>query len=170
MGHPLLLEPAQDVEEFNTPELDALIQDMFDTMEAANGAGLAANQIGVLQRVVIFGFEDNPRYPNRPPVPLTVLINPVIEPIGDDRESDWEGCLSVPGMRGWVPRYARIRYRGFDAQGNAIDREVADFHARVVQHECDHLDGVLYPRRIEDMTRFGFEEEMFGVETDTPVE
>jgi peptide deformylase len=161
IGHPLLLQPAQPVGEFNTPALDALIQDMFDTMRAANGAGLAAPQIGVLLRVVIFGFEENPRYPGRPSVPRTILINPEIEPLGEVRESDWEGCLSVPGMRGWVPRFRRIRYRGRDPQGNAIEREVEGFHARVVQHECDHLDGVLYPRRIEDLTRFGFEEELF---------
>lgn len=156
-----MLQPAQPVGEFNTPALDALIQDMFDTMRAANGAGLAAPQIGVLLRVVIFGFEENPRYPGRPSVPRTILINPEIEPLGEVRESDWEGCLSVPGMRGWVPRFRRIRYRGRDPQGNAIEREVEGFHARVVQHECDHLDGVLYPRRIEDLTRFGFEEELF---------
>lgn len=161
IGHPLLLQPAEAVEEFNTPALDALVQDMFDTMQAADGAGLAANQIGVLVRVVIFGFEDNPRYPDRPPVPLTVLINPEIEPLGDEMESDWEGCLSVPGLRGWVPRHQRIRYRSFDPQGNPIEREVDGFHARVVQHECDHLDGILYPRRIEDMSKFGFEEELF---------
>lgn len=168
IGHPLLLQPAQAVDEFNTPQLDALIQDMFDTMTAADGAGLAANQIGVLLRVVIFGFEDNPRYPQRPPVPLTVLINPEIEALGDERESDWEGCLSVPGMRGLVPRLQRIRYRGFDPQGQLIEREVEGFHARVVQHECDHLDGILYPRRIEDMTKFGFEEELFPPQARQP--
>lgn len=172
IGHPLLLHPAEVVDEFNTPALDALVQDMFDTMQAADGAGLAANQIGVLTRVVIFGFEDNPRYPGRPEVPFTVLVNPEIEALDDDMESDWEGCLSVPGMRGWVPRHQRIRYRGFDPQGQPIERVVDGFHARVVQHECDHLDGILYPRRIEDMTKFGFEEELFppqasDVEADT---
>lgn len=161
MGHPILLTPAREVTQFNTPELDALLEDMFDTMREANGAGLAAPQIGVSLRVVIFGFEDNPRYPGREPVPLTVLINPTIVPVGDERESDWEGCLSVPGMRGWVPRYQRIIYRGFDPRGEPIERDVEGFHARVVQHECDHLDGILYPRRIEDLTRFGFEEELF---------
>ena len=166
IGHPLLLQRAHEVKEFNTPELHALVQDMFETMEAAHGAGLAANQIGVLSRVVIFGFEDNPRYPDRPSVPLTVLVNPLIEPLDEVRDSDWEGCLSVPGMRGLVPRYRRIRYSGFDPQGNPISREVEDFHARVVQHECDHLDGILYPRRIEDMTKFGYEEELFGEHTD----
>jgi peptide deformylase len=161
MGDPLLLQRSEAVTEFNTPVLDALIEDMFDTMRAANGAGLAAPQIGVLARVVIFGFEDNPRYPERPPVPLTVLINPEIEFLGEEREDDWEGCLSVPGLRGYVPRYLRIRYRGFDQHGNAMDREVDGFHARVVQHECDHLDGILYPQRIEDLRLFGFEEELF---------
>lgn len=165
IGHPLLLQPAQVVEEFNTPELDALVEDMFATMRAADGAGLAANQIGVLARVVIFGFEDNPRYPDRPSVALTVLVNPEIEPLDDERESDWEGCLSVPGMRGLVPRYQRIRYRGFDPQGRPVEREVDGFHARVVQHECDHLDGILYPQRIEDMSKFGFEEELFPQQT-----
>ena len=169
IGHPLLLQSAQVVEEFNTPELDALIADMFDTMKKEQGAGLAANQIGVLKRVVIFGFEENPRYPGREPVPLTVLINPQIEPVGEEMESDWEGCLSVPKMRGWVPRHQRIIYRGFDQQGQAIEREVEGFHARVVQHECDHLDGVLYPQRIEDLRRFGFETELFGKpSTDEP--
>jgi len=161
IGHPLLLQPAQAVTEFNTPQLDALVADMLDTMEAADGAGLAANQIGVLQRVVIFGFDENPRYPDRDPVTLTVLVNPEIRPLGDELESDWEGCLSVPEMRGWVPRHRRIIYRGFDPQGNRIEREVGDFHARVVQHECDHLDGILYPQRIEDMTKFGYEDELF---------
>jgi len=161
IGHPLLLQAAQPVAEFNTPELDALVADMLETMEQSDGAGLAANQIGVLQRVVIFGFDTNPRYPDRPPVPLTVLVNPEIQPIGDEIESDWEGCLSVPKMRGWVPRPRRIIYRGVDPQGQAIEREVDGFHARVVQHECDHLDGVLYPQRIEDMRKFGFEQELF---------
>jgi peptide deformylase len=161
IGHPLLLQTAQAVTEFNTPALDALVADMLETMEQADGAGLAANQIGVLQRVVIFGFENNPRYPDRDPVPLTVLVNPEVQPVGDRIESGWEGCLSVPGMRGWVPRHQRIVYRGLDPQGQAIEREVEGFHACVVQHECDHLDGILYPQRIEDMTKFGFEKELF---------
>lgn len=161
IGHPLLLQSAEAVAEFNTPVLDALVADMLETMEQADGAGLAANQIGVLQRVVIFGFEDNPRYPDRDAVPLTVLVNPEIQPVGDEIESDWEGCLSVPEMRGWVPRPTRIIYRGFDPQGHRIEREVEGFHARVVQHEVDHLDGILYPQRIEDMTKFGYEDELF---------
>lgn len=161
IGHPLLLQSAEAVAEFNTPALDALVADMLETMEAADGAGLAANQIGVLQRVVIFGFDDNPRYPDRDSVPLTVLVNPEIQPLGNEFESDWEGCLSVPGMRGWVRRPRRIIYRGFDPQGLPIEREVDGFHARVVQHECDHLDGVLYPQRIDDMRKFGFEDELF---------
>jgi peptide deformylase len=166
IGHPLLLEPAGTVTEFNTTELDSLVQDMLDTMKDANGAGLAANQIGVLKRVVVFGFDTNPRYPDREPVPMTILINPEIQPVGDEMEEDWEGCLSVPGMRGWVSRYRKIVYRGFDPQGNPIHREVEGFHARVVQHECDHLDGVLYPQRITDMRKFGFEDELFGVDPD----
>ncbi len=161
IGHPLLLQPAHVVDEFNTPELDALVADMIETMAEADGAGLAANQIGILQRLVIFGIDDNPRYPDRDPISLTVLVNPEIQFVGDDVESDWEGCLSVPGMRGWVPRYRRIIYRGFDPQGKPIEREVDGFHARVVQHECDHLDGILYPQRIEDMTKFGFDDELF---------
>jgi len=161
IGHPLLLQSAQPVAEFNTPALDALVADMLETMEQADGAGLAATQIGVLQRVVIFGFEDNPRYPDRDPVKHTILVNPEIHPVGDERESDWEGCLSVPGMRGWVSRPRHIIYRGFDPQGQPIEREVEGFHARVVQHEVDHLDGILYPQRIEDMTKFGFEDELF---------
>ena len=162
IGHPLLLQSAEPVAEFNTPALDALVADMFETMKEADGAGLAANQIGVLQRVVIFGFEDNPRYPNRDAVPQTILVNPEIHPVGDERESDWEGCLSVPGMRGWVSRPRHIIYRGVDPQGQPIEREVEGFHARLVQHEVDHLDGILYPHRIEDMTKFGFEDELFG--------
>ena len=161
IGHPLLLQSAETVAEFNTPALDALVADMLDTMEQADGAGLAATQIGRMQRVVIFGFDDNPRYPDRDPVELTILVNPEIQPVGDELESDWEGCLSVPGMRGWVSRPRRIIYRGFDPQGHPIEREVEGFHARVVQHEVDHLDGILYPQRIDDMTKFGFEDELF---------
>jgi peptide deformylase len=161
IGHPILLQPAEAVTEFNTPELAALIADLWDTMADATGAGLAANQIGVLQRAVVFGFEENSRYPGRPPVPHTVLINPEITPLSRELVEDWEGCLSVPGMRGWVPRYERIRYAGFDAQGERIEREADGFHARLVQHECDHLDGVLYPQRVRDMRKFGFEEELF---------
>lgn len=161
MGHPLLQEVSADVTQFNTAELDNLIQDLFDTMEAEDGAGIAAPQIGVLKRVVIFGVEnENPRYPNRGSVPVTVLINPVITPLGDGKEDGWEGCLSVPGMRGLVPRFSRIAYRGYDQMGNVIERQADGFHARVVQHECDHLDGILYPQRIEDMTQFGFLEEV----------
>jgi peptide deformylase len=150
------------VTEFATPELKALVADMLDTMRANDGAGLAAIQIGVLLRVVVFEVElgENPRYPDAGPVPLTVLVNPEIEPLGNDRVSGWEGCLSVPGMRGVVPRYARLRYRGFDELGQRIDRTVDGFHARVVQHECDHLDGILYPQRIEDMSSFGFQDEL----------
>lgn len=147
--------------EFNTPDLDNLIADMFDTMHAQSGAGLAAPQIGVMRRVVIFGVEANPRYPEAESVPTTVLINPIIEPIGEDADLGWEGCLSVPGMRGLVPRYTHIKYRGMSEKGEAIERTASDFHARVVQHECDHLDGVLYPMRIQDMRYFGFEEVLF---------
>jgi peptide deformylase len=161
MGHPLLQEVCAEVTQFNTPELDSLIQDMFDTMQAEDGAGIAAPQIGVLKRVVIFGVEnENPRYPNRGAVPTTVLINPVITPTGYEIENGWEGCLSVPGMRGLVPRINKIHYRGYDQHGNIVEREAESFHARVVQHECDHLDGILYPQRIEDMTQFGYLEEL----------
>ena len=161
MGDPRLLEVSRPVERFDTAELRELLTDMQDTMHALNGAGLAAPQIGVPLRVVIFGMQSNPRYPDAEPVPFTVLVNPVLETLGDDLEEGWEGCLSVPGMRGWVPRYKRLRYRGFDASGHAIDRTVDDFHARVVQHECDHLDGVLYPMRVRDLRDFGFTEELF---------
>ncbi len=161
MGDPRLLEKSRPLEVFGTPELHELIADMRDTMAHLNGAGLAAPQIGVLLRVVIFGVKRNPRYPDAEEVPDTVLINPVIEPLGEEIEDAWEGCLSVPGMRGVVPRYARVRYRGFDESGAAIDRTVEGFHARVVQHECDHLDGVLYPMRIRDMSLFGFVDVLF---------
>lgn len=162
IGDPRLRLVAEAVREFDTPELHALVADLIDTMKAASGAGLAAPQIGVSLRVVIFGFEQNERYPNAEPVPFTVLVNPTIEPLGDERVVGWEGCLSVPGMRGVVPRYRQIRYTGFDQFGVAIDRTVSDFHARVVQHECDHLDGVLYPERIEDFRTFGFIEELMA--------
>ena len=161
MGNPLLYQTAEPVTQFDTPELDALIADMFDTMAALNGAGLAAPQIGVSKRVVIFGFEANPRYPDADPIPTTVLINPAIEPIGDTTEEGWEGCLSVPGLRGLVPRYVNIRYTGYDQQGRPIDRTVAGFHARVVQHECDHLDGILFPMRLKDIRKMGFEDALF---------
>ena len=161
MGDPRLLRIAQPVKQFGTPELHALIADMVDTMEAANGAGLAAPQIGVDLQVVIFGFTHNERYPDAPPVPRTVLVNPVIEPLSDEIEEGWEGCLSVPGMRGVVPRHSRIRYRGFDEAGTPIEREADGFHARVVQHECDHLIGTLYPMRIRDFSRFGFTTVLF---------
>jgi peptide deformylase len=161
MGDARLLRVAQPVQRFDTPELHALVTDLFDTMEAAQGAGLAAPQIGVDLQVVIFGFERAERYPDAPPVPRTVLVNPVIEPLSDDEESGWEGCLSVPGLRGVVPRFARIRYRGFDPRGHAIAREAEGFHARVVQHECDHLIGRLYPTRMRDLTQFGFTSVLF---------
>ena len=161
MGDPRLLQVSQPVTEFNTPQLDALLADMFETMHAADGAGLAAPQIGVLLRAVIFGFEQNERYPDAPPIPPTVLINPVIEPLTAELEEGWEGCLSVPGLRGVVPRVARLRYSGFDAKGVAFAREAEGFHARVVQHECDHLDGILYPMRIRDFSRFGYTDVLF---------
>jgi peptide deformylase len=161
MGDPRLLERARPVTEFGTPELHGLLGDMRDTMAHLNGAGLAAPQIGVGLQVVIFGVRRNPRYPDAEEVPDTVLINPEIEPIGSEMEEAWEGCLSVPGMRGLVPRSLRLRYCGFDENGERIDRTVAGFHARVVQHECDHLAGVLYPMRIRDLSKFGFNEALF---------
>jgi len=162
MGDPRLLRHAQPVTAFDTDALHLLVTDMLDTMRAANGAGLAAPQIGVDLQLVIFGSNDrNPRYPDRPVVPPTVLINPVITPLGHEEESDWEGCLSVPGLRGVVPRWARIHYAGFDQYGDPIDRTVEGFHARVVQHECDHLWGMLYPMRVRDFTRFGYTEVLF---------
>ena len=161
MGHPVLRERAKPVENFGTPELRALLEDMKETMAAKNGAGLAAPQIGVGQRLVIFGVDHNPRYPDAEPVPFTVLVNPKLVMLTREVEEDWEGCLSVPGMRGVVPRYTKLRYSGFDIDGNPIERVAEGFHARVVQHECDHLDGILYPQRMTDMTRFGFNEELF---------
>ena len=161
MGDPRLLRIARPVERFATPELRELVGDMFETMHAARGAGLAAPQIGVDLALVIFGFRSNERYPDAPPVPETVLVNPRIEADGDEEEEGWEGCLSVPGMRGVVPRLARIRYSGFDIDGRPIERCAEGFHARVVQHECDHLDGKLYPMRIRDFSRFGFTSVLF---------
>jgi len=161
MGHPVLRERAKPVEQFGTPELRALLQDMQDTMAQKNGAGLAAPQIGVSQRIVIFGVDHNPRYPDAEEVPFTVLVNPKITMLTRDVEEDWEGCLSVPGMRGIVPRYTKLRYSGFDIEGNPIERVADGFHARVVQHECDHLDGILYPMRMEDMRMFGYTEVLF---------
>ena len=162
MGDPRLLRVAQPVTRFDTPELHQLVGDMRETMQAVNGAGLAAPQIGVDLQVVIFGSSEcNPRYPGRPLVPSTVLVNPVIEPLGPEEEEDWEGCLSVPGLRGKVPRWSRIRYQGFEPQGSPIDRVAEGFHARVVQHECDHLIGKLYPMRMRDFTQFGFTEVLF---------
>ena len=161
MGHPVLREKAKPVEKFGTPELRALFEDMKETMAAKNGAGLAAPQIGVSQRVVIFGVDHNPRYPDAEPVPFTVLVNPKLVMLTREVDEDWEGCLSVPGMRGVVPRYTKLRYSGFDIDGNPIERVAEGFHARVVQHECDHLDGILYPQRMTDMSRFGFNEELF---------
>ncbi len=156
MGHPTLLEIAKPVEKFNTSELDSIIEDMIDTMKENDGAGLAAPQIGLGMQLVIFGFDSNERYPEADQVPFTVLINPVITPIGDEEEDGWEGCLSVPGLMGVVPRFKKIRYQGKDQHGNEIDREVDGFHARVVQHECDHLIGKLYPMRIRDFSQFGY--------------
>ena len=161
MGDPRLVQVSRLVETFDTPDLHALIEDMRETMQHLNGAGLAAPQIGVLLRVVIFGVHANPRYPDAEEVPDTVLINPVLDPIGDEIEDGWEGCLSVPGLRGMVPRFRRLRYSGFDARGERIERTVEGFHARVVQHECDHLDGILYPMRIRDFSQFGFTDVLF---------
>ena len=161
MGDPRLLEKSRPVEAFATPEMRELISDMQDTMRAANGAGLAAPQIGVHLRAVIFGIESNPRYPQAESVPFTVLINPVLTPLTDELEEDWEGCLSVPGLRGVVPRWTHLHYTGFDPEGEPIERVVRGFHARVVQHECDHLEGILYPMRMRDFSRFGFTETLF---------
>ena len=161
MGDPRLLQQAEQVTQFDTPELHALLADMRDTMAHLSGAGLAAPQIGVGLQVVIFGVAHNPRYPEAEEVPDTVLINPVLMPLSDELEEDWEGCLSVPGLRGMVPRHIRLRYQGFDEKGNAIDRSVGGFHARVVQHECDHLMGILYPMRIRDLSKFGFVDVLF---------
>ena len=161
MGDPRLWQKSAPVARFNTQELNELLKDMRDTMAHLNGAGLAAPQIGVGLRVVIFGVKSNPRYPDVEEVPDTVLINPVLEPLADEVEEGWEGCLSVPGMRGWVPRWRRIRYSGYDETGRRFEREVEGFHSRVVQHECDHLDGILYPMRLRDFTRFGFNEALF---------
>jgi len=161
MGDPRLLAVSQPVGQFDTSELHALIADLQDTMRALNGAGLAAPQIGVGLRVVIFGVDHNPRYPDAETVPFTVLVNPVLSPLGSQMEEGWEGCLSVPGMRGWVPRFKQLDYRGCDQYGTPITRSVTDFHARVVQHECDHLDGILYPMRIQDLRNFGFTAELF---------
>jgi peptide deformylase len=161
MGDSRLLQPSQPVSAFNTAKLSELIGDMIDTMRALNGAGLAAPQIGVNLQVVIFELKDNPRYPMAEPVPFTVLINPRLEPLVDEMEEGWEGCLSLPGMRGLVPRYTSLRYQGKNEQGNAIDRTVSGFHARVVQHEVDHLLGILYPMRMTDMRKFGFNEVLF---------
>jgi peptide deformylase len=161
MGDPRLLRVSEPVTRFNTAELRQLLTDMFETMRAADGAGLAAPQIAVPVRVVVFGFEHNARYPEAAAVPETILINPVIEPLDQAMQDGWEGCLSVPGLRGLVPRYERVRYRGFDERGVALQREVDGFHARVVQHECDHLDGILYPMRVRDLRAFGFADVLF---------
>ena len=165
MGDPRLLEVSKKVTQFDTPELHALLADMHETMEALDGAGIAAPQIGVNLQVSIFGVTRNPRYPDAEEVPYTVLINPVLTPLSDEMEEGWEGCLSVPGMRGLVPRYKKLRYQGFDQYGKPIDRSVDGFHARVVQHEVDHLMGVLYPMRIKNMRSFGFTEVLFPGET-----
>ena len=160
MGNPDLLKVSEPVD-FEKDDLKTLIEDMKETMKANDGAGLAAPQIGVFKRLVIFGFDTNDRYPEADSVPFTVLINPIITPLSDEQENGWEGCLSVPGLRGVVPRFTHIKYEGYDAEGNKLEREVEDFHARVVQHECDHLDGILYPMKIEDYRYFGFHEEIF---------
>jgi peptide deformylase len=161
MGDPRLLQRSREIEAFGTPQLRELLEDMRETMAELNGAGLAAPQIGVPLRVVIFGVQRNPRYPDAEEVPDTVLINPVIEALDDEMEEGWEGCLSVPGLRGVVPRHVRIRYRGFDENGTPIDRTAEGFHARVVQHECDHLDGILYPMRMDDLSRLGYVDVLF---------
>jgi len=161
MGHPILQQVAEPVTEFNSAYLDSVIVDMYDSMAALDGAGLAAPQIGIPKRIVIFWVEDNPRYPDIEPVPNTILINPEITVLSDELESGWEGCLSVPGLRGLVPRATKIKYSGYDQLGNLIERFADDFHARVVQHEVDHLDGILYPQRMDDMRQLGFEQENF---------
>lgn len=161
MGDPRLLQPAQPVRDFASTELRALVADLFDTMQALGGVGLAAPQVGVGLAVIVFGFERAERYPQAAPVPRTVLVNPVVEPLSEEIEEGWEGCLSIPGLRGSVPRWRQIRYRGVDAEGQPIEREASGFHARVVQHECDHLDGVLYPMRMRDFSRFGFSDVLF---------
>lgn len=160
MGNPLLLQRAEEISEFNTTELHRLIHDMLDTMQAEDGAGLAAPQIGVSLRLVIFGVNQNPRYPDAAMVPETILINPVITPLHEDIEEAWEGCLSLPGLRGLVPRYRHIKYSGFDVHGKKFEIEASDFHARVVQHECDHLDGILYPQRMKDLKQFSYTDEL----------
>jgi len=160
MGHPVLLEPANEVANFNSPELKQLVIDMKDTMRALDGVGLAAPQIAVALRVMIFGVEESERYPDMEPVPETILINPEYSVLNPDKEADWEGCLSVPNMRGLVPRYKGIKYWGYDIEGKLIEREAHDFHARVFQHEFDHLNGILYPQRIENMKSFGFEDSL----------
>jgi peptide deformylase len=170
MGDPRLLERSREVARFDAPEIDALLADMRDTMQQYDGAGLAAPQIGVPLRVVIFGVEHNPRYPDVEPVPYTELLNPVIVPLSDEMEEGWEGCLSVPGLRGVVARRARIGYTGFDPKGRRIEREVSGFHARVVQHECDHLDGILYPMRVRDFARFGYTDVLFPSVEEAPAE
>lgn len=162
MGDPRLRQVASPVEAFDTPELHELIEDMFDTMDEADGAGLAATQVGIMQRIMIFGVDVNPRYPDAEGVPMTVLINPEFDVVGDDMVGGWEGCLSVPGMRGYVSRHDKIVYRGFDQFGDQIEREADGFHAIVFQHEFDHLDGILYPDRIIDRTKFGFEDELMA--------
>jgi peptide deformylase len=161
MGHPLLLEKAKPVTEFDTQELHKLVKDMIETMESASGAGLAAPQVGEGIQLVIFGFEDNERYEEEEAISFTILINPIITPLTDETEDAWEGCLSVPGMRGLVPRFKKINYKGFDQFGKSVNRDVEGFHARVVQHECDHLIGILYPLRIKDLRFFGFEDTLF---------
>ena len=160
MGNTLLLQRAKEITEFNTPQLNMLIQDMHDTMQAEDGAGLAAPQIGASLRLVIFGIDENPRYPEAPIISNTILINPIITPLDDVMEEAWEGCLSLPGLRGLVPRYKHIKYSGFDVRGEPFEIEASDFHARVVQHECDHLDGILYPQRIKDLKQFAYTEEL----------
>ena len=167
MGHPVLRQVAAPVERFDAA-LNELLVDMDDTMRAMSGAGIAAPQIGVGLRVVIFELRENPRYPHVSPVPYTVLVNPVLTPLGDEQDEGWEGCLSVPGMRGLVPRYHRLRYQGLDRDGQPIDRTVEGFHARVVQHEVDHLDGILYPQRIRDLRDFGFEDVLLTQMTPMP--
>ena len=168
MGHPLLRQVAEPVAHFGTDQLRELVRDMEDTMRSLDGAGIAAPQIGVSRRVVIFEVTANPRYPQAEAVPYTVLVNPTLEPLGSEQEDGWEGCLSVPGLRGLVPRYRRLRYRGYDLDGRPIDRTVSGFHARVVQHEVDHLDGILYPMRIADLRNLGFEDLLFPGARDLP--